>query len=128
MEGLKSGTSQHWLYDWLVFSTVKESVGLDEIDLCISGSAPLSPEVLQFLRCVLGCKVVEGYGATETAGATLLQESSDLSCGHVGGPMACCELRLEDVPDMNYLHSDQMHRDEECMGRGEICLRVSARP
>lgn len=33
------------------------------------GSAPLSSEVLNFTRCVLGCVVVEGYGQTECIAA-----------------------------------------------------------
>ena len=38
--------------------------------------------------------------------------------------MACCDLRLEDVPDMGYLHTDEEHNGERCLGRGEVCLRV----
>lgn len=120
---LARGYNYHWFYD-LIFNRVKQNVGLDDVVLCISGSAPLSAEVLTFLRCVLGNVVVEGYGATETSAATLLQLPMDYSCGHVGGPMACCDLRLEDVPDMGYLHTDEEHNGERCLGRGEVCLRV----
>ena len=91
----------------------------------ISGSAPLSSVVLDFLRCVIGNVVVEGYGATETAGATLLQLYNDYTSGNVGGPMSCCDMRLEDVPDMEYLHTDKSHNGLPCIGRGELCMRVS---
>ena len=121
---LARGYNTHWFYDNVVFNKVREQLGLDRLLICISGSAPLSPEVLTFLRCILGNKVVEGYGATETAGASLLQEAYDFTSGHVGGPMSCCDLRLEDVPDMNYCHTDREHNNEPCIGRGEICLRV----
>ena len=120
---LARGYNYHWFYD-LIFNRVKQNVGLEDVVLCISGSAPLSAEVLTFFRCLLGNIVVEGYGATETSAATLLQLPTDYSCGHVGGPMACCDLRLEDVPDMGYLHTDGEHNGERCMGRGEVCLRV----
>ena len=116
--GLARGYNTHWFYDTFVFSKVKQSIGLDDIQLTISGSAPLSSEVLTFLRCVLG------NGATETSAATILQEYYDFTIGHVGGPMTCCDMRLEDVPDMQYLHTDTEHRGEPCIGRGEICLRV----
>ena len=122
--GLARGYNTHWFYDTFVFSKIKQSIGLDRILVTISGSAPLSAEVLTFLRCVLGNKVVEGYGATETSGATLLPDPYDYTCGHVGGPMTCCDMRLEDVPDMSYLHTDKEHNGEPCIGRGELCLRV----
>ena len=122
--GLARGYNTHWFYDRFVFSKLKQSIGLDNVLITISGSAPLSAEVLTFLRCVLGNKVVEGYGATETSAATILQEAYDFTIGHVGGPMSCCDMRLEDVPDMQYLHTDTEHRGEPCIGRGEICLRV----
>ena len=121
---MKKGYNYHWFYDRFVFSRVLESVGLDKTVLTISGSAPLSTVVLDFLRCVIGNVVVEGYGATETAGATLLQLPDDYTSGNVGGPLACCDMRLEDIPDMNYLHTDRDHNGLPCIGRGELCLRV----
>ena len=121
---MRYGYNSHWFYDRFVFSTIKEKVGLDRVITTISGSAPLSPTVLDFLRCVLGGIVVEGYGATETGGASLLQYTDDYSIGNVGGPMACCDMRLEDVPEMGYLHTDKEFGGSSCMGRGELCLRV----
>lgn len=72
--GMKKGYNYHWFYDRFVFSRVLENVGLDKTVLTISGSAPLSTVVLDFLRCVIGNVVVEGYGATgDWRDATLLQ-------------------------------------------------------
>ena len=124
-ENMKKGYNYHWFYDRFVFSQITASVGLDECELTISGSAPLSSVVLDFLRCVIGNVVVEGYGATETAGATRLQLYNDYTSGNVGGPMSCCDMRLEDVPDMEYLHTDKSHNGLPCIGRGELCMRVS---
>jgi len=57
------------------------------------------------------------------------------SIGHVGGPIACNELKLVSVPEMEYLVTDKYHGRVTapdgsvtnpgipCLGRGEICYR-----
>ena len=61
---------------------------------------------------------------TETTGATCVTFPDDLSLGHVGGPFPCCEVKLVDVPDMRYLHSDRLHDGHiPCEGRGEVWVR-----
>ncbi|KAK8803494.1 hypothetical protein WA158_001188 [Blastocystis sp. Blastoise] len=117
------GSNYHWFYDNFVFNTVKATIGLDADRLTISGSAPLSTEVLDFFRCVLGGIVVEGYGSTETAAATGLQVGWDYSCGNIGGPLACCDFKVVDVPEMNYFTTDRYHNDIPCLARGELCIR-----
>ena len=57
--------------------------------------------MLHFLRVVCGCHVLEGYGATETGGASSVQIPHDSTEGNVGPPFACCMYKLIDVPSMN---------------------------
>lgn len=43
-------------WDKLVFSKVQQSLG-GKVRLITTGSAPLSPKILMFLRCCAGCPV-----------------------------------------------------------------------
>ena len=47
-------------------------------------------------------QVVEGYGQTECGAAATMTVAGDQSLGHVGPPVACNDIKLEDVKDMNY--------------------------
>lgn len=102
---------------------MRRKSGLDRVRVTISGSAPLSKDVLFFLRCFLKGVIVEGYGATETAGPCTLQVGDDYSIGNVGGPLPCCDFKLVDVPEMGYLTSDREHNGIPCKGRGELMVR-----
>ncbi|CAB9515144.1 chain acyl-CoA synthetase 7, peroxisomal [Seminavis robusta] len=118
------GQLTHPLYDRLIFNKIKKALGMDQIRILISGSAPLAENVMMFFRCLLGCPVLEGYGQTEgCAAATIVHVEDMTTVGHVGGPVASIEIVLMDVPEMGYLHTDKMHRGEPCRGRGEVCIR-----
>lgn len=85
-----------------------------------SGSAPIEPEVLSFLKVVFCCPVLEGYGLTETAAGICATRSNDITAGHVGGPAGLCKFRLLDLPDMNYSHNDKPYP------RGELCVKSAS--
>jgi long-chain acyl-CoA synthetase len=59
-----------------------------------SGSAPISAEVLEFLRVCFGGVVFEGYGMTESACVIAKTAASDFTTGHVGAPAPSCEIKL----------------------------------
>lgn len=101
-------------WDWLVFSKLRAKVG-GRVEFMVSGASPISPDVMSFLR-VCFANVVEGYGLSEV-GIVTVSGFDDPSVGHVGPPLSCVEIKLDDIPDMSYLHSDQPYP------RGEICIR-----
>mmetsp|Transcript_22844 Transcript_22844/g.58572 ORF Transcript_22844/g.58572 Transcript_22844/m.58572 type:complete len:707 (+) Transcript_22844:279-2399(+) len=103
-------------WDRLVFSKVREKLG-GQVRYLGSGASPLSKDVFDFLRICFGAKVMEGYGMTETSIAISCTDEDDLLIGHVGAPSPCCEVKLADIPDMNYLTTDKPYP------RGEICVR-----
>ncbi|XP_055344354.1 long-chain-fatty-acid--CoA ligase 5-like [Paramacrobiotus metropolitanus] len=104
-------TDSFW--DKVVFHNVRKQMG-GRVKIMMTGSAPIEGEVLTFLRVALGIPILEGYGQTEcTAGATL-SVIGDNTTDHVGPPMPGVEVKLVDVPDMEYYAAD---------GQGEICIR-----
>jgi len=68
----------------------------------ITGSAPISADVLNFLKVCFACPIIEGYGMTETCGGSATTIVGDPLAGHVGGPLANVKLRLRSIPDMGY--------------------------
>ncbi|CAN6911815.1 unnamed protein product [Brassica oleracea var. botrytis] len=104
------------LWDKLVFNKIKEKLG-GRVRFMGSGASPLSPDVMDFLRVCFGCSVREGYGMTETSCVISSMDEGDNLSGHVGSPNPACEVKLVDVPEMNYTSEDQPYP------RGEICVR-----
>jgi fatty acid CoA ligase FadD9 len=78
---------------------------------CVSastGSAPLSPEIRQWVENLLDVTMGDGYGTTESGGI--------LVNGHICRP-AVTEYKLIDVPDLGYYHTDQPYP------RGELIVK-----
>uniref|UniRef100_M1AI84 Long-chain-fatty-acid CoA ligase n=3 Tax=Solanum TaxID=4107 RepID=M1AI84_SOLTU len=104
------------LADLLAFRKVKNRLG-GRIRLIVSGGAPLSSEVEEFLRVTSCGFVLQGYGLTETCGlATIGHPDEMCMLGTVGPPFVFTEVRLEEVPEMGY---DPLADPP----RGEICVR-----
>lgn len=101
------------VWDKIIFSRIQANLG-GKVHIMVTGAAPISSSVLTFLRAALGCPVFEAYGQTEcTAGCTFTLPG-DWTPGHVGVPLACNHVKLEDVPDMNYFSVNN---------EGEICIK-----
>jgi len=114
---LSSGKITHWLWDNLVFKTIREKLG-GEVKVMLVGSAPLSAEVMDFMRIAFSCEIFEGYGSTETVGCISLTRRNETEAGNNGVPWPCCELKLRDIPEMNYSSEDKPYPRGEIMVKG----------
>ncbi|KAH9030628.1 acetyl-CoA synthetase-like protein [Lactarius pseudohatsudake] len=112
-----TGAVTHPLWDRLVFRKVRAALG-GNLKLVVSGSAPISGEVLDFLKIALACEITEemrisrfcSYGMTETgAVCTRCLPGDPTSGGTVGPPQPAIELKLVDRISQ--------------FPRGEICCR-----
>jgi len=97
---LKRGESTPF-WDKLVFSKTKARLG-GRVRFILSGSAPLDPKLGEFLKICFCCNVLEGYGLTENFAGACITEYAETQLGHVGRPLPCCEVKLQDVAEMNY--------------------------
>ncbi|KAG0338158.1 Long chain acyl-CoA synthetase 7 peroxisomal, partial [Podila humilis] len=112
----RKGTVEHALWDKLVFGAIRARLG-GKVKHIVSGSAPISPDVMDFLRICFSADVYEGYGQTEQAAGLSISYRGDLTSGQVGPPQLCVEVKLRDIPSMNYTSQDKP------FPRGEIMLR-----
>uniref|UniRef100_A0A453KAV5 Long-chain-fatty-acid--CoA ligase n=8 Tax=Aegilops tauschii subsp. strangulata TaxID=200361 RepID=A0A453KAV5_AEGTS len=115
-QALMNGRNPSPMWDKLVFNKIKARLG-GRVRLMTSGASPLSADVMEFLRICFGGEVLEGYGMTETSCVITTMDIGDKLIGHVGSPNPSCEVKLVDVPEMNYTCEDQPYP------RGEICVR-----
>ncbi|GMH02287.1 hypothetical protein Nepgr_004126 [Nepenthes gracilis] len=104
------------LADLLAFGKVKARLG-GRVRLIVSGAAPLSREIEEFLRVTCCCFVLQGYGLTETCGLSTVGYPDEMSMiGSVGPASVYSEMRLEEVPEMGYHPLGNPPQ-------GEICVR-----
>jgi len=109
----KHQVTRHMFWDKFILKRIQQRLG-GRIKLIVSGAAPLSPTILQFLKLVCGACVVEGYGQTECCGISTCQMIGDSTTGNIGVPFNCNMIKLADVPDMQYFSKDNV---------GELCIK-----
>jgi len=112
-------------YDSIVWKGVANKMGLNRCKVTITGAAPMPGYLMEFMKLVTGCPMMQGYGLTETTASGGVSLPEDTTVGHIGIPTMACEIRLKDVPEMNYLHTDTCIVDEKELQtpRGEIQIR-----
>ncbi|KAJ8592807.1 acetyl-CoA synthetase-like protein [Rhizopogon salebrosus TDB-379] len=95
-----TGVTTHSFWDALVFRKIRAVLGGNVLFIALS------------------CEVIEGYGMTENCGVCTHTSKGDRSAGGtIGPPQPVNEMKLVDVPEMNYTAEDKPNP------RGEICVR-----
>jgi long-chain acyl-CoA synthetase len=80
--------------DQVAFSTVRELVGLDQVEVAITGAAPIPGDLLAWFRAV-GIPLSEIYGMSESSGP-MTYAATKVKPGWVGPAIAGCEVKLAD--------------------------------
>lgn len=106
----------HFFYD-RVLGLLRKKLGMGNLLSFATGSAPISVDTLKFLKAATNTGISQGYGLTESfAGvcASRKFEAEPGSCGPIG---VTTEMKLREIPEMNYYASD------EGGPRGELLIR-----
>eukprot|EP01130_Rhizamoeba_saxonica_P009140 TRINITY_DN3712_c0_g1_i2.p1 TRINITY_DN3712_c0_g1~~TRINITY_DN3712_c0_g1_i2.p1 ORF type:complete len:836 (-),score=160.06 TRINITY_DN3712_c0_g1_i2:103-2610(-) len=78
----------------------------DRLQFIVSGGAPTSSDVIEWMMNTFRCMVFNGYGSTETAGI--------MSDGRIQSDV---DIKLIDVPEMGYYSTDKPNP------RGEVAVK-----
>ena len=83
----------------LVVDKIKGALGLDRLEIALSGSAPVSPSTQEFFASI-GICVFEGYGLSETSGVATVTDYRKPRFGTVGRPLKGVEIRLAEEDEI----------------------------
>jgi long-chain acyl-CoA synthetase len=84
-----------WLANLLVFPAIRRKMIGANLKALISGSAPLNPET-QLYFAMLGVRVLQVYGLTETTAICTMDDPRHVEPGRVGPAIPGTEIKLSD--------------------------------
>lgn len=101
-------TFRRRLANKLVISKIKAALGLDQLDVALSGAAPISTATLEFFASI-GVPIHEAYGMTETTAFASVQPYGRPRFGTVGRTVPRVEAKIADDGEI-MLRGDNMTR------------------
>ncbi|EMD43609.1 long-chain-fatty-acid--CoA ligase, putative [Entamoeba histolytica HM-3:IMSS] len=115
----KSTTLINW--DTVLFNKVKETLG-GKLEIILNGSAPLTPELYDWLRVCTGAQIFQGYGMTESFGGfcTAAPGLHDDNLTSIGSACLDVNIRLVSIPEMDYSIEGESPAGEIQVKAGQI--------
>merc|ERR1712192_23175 len=116
------------IMDRLIFKSIRMLVG-GRVRAILSGGAPLSPHTHDYLRTVLGIRLLQGYGLTETSACGAIMAFDQNTVGDVGPPVQGVNIRLVDWEEGNYRVTDKPRpRGEVYIGGRNVAKEYYKQP
>jgi long-chain acyl-CoA synthetase len=85
------------MYTAMLHEPGRDSYDTSSLELCVSGGAAMPVEVLRGFEDAFGCKVLEGYGLSETCGtASFNRPDRERKPGSIGLPVEGVEMKVVD--------------------------------
>jgi long-chain acyl-CoA synthetase len=91
----------------IVAKKVLTGLGLDQVKVAASGSAPLPPSLIAWYRR-LGLNLLEGYGMTEDMAYSHTMTKTQNTVGYVGVPYPGVQARISDAGEIQIKSPGQM--------------------
>ena len=79
----------------LIFSKLKPAIGMGNARICVSGAAPIAPDVLEFMSS-LDVVIMEVYGQSEGSGPTTFNLPGQTRFGTVGTRLEGIDVKIAD--------------------------------
>ncbi|HEY8624625.1 MAG TPA: long-chain fatty acid--CoA ligase [Solirubrobacteraceae bacterium] len=95
--------------DEQIFGRVRQLFG-DHVRLCITGAAPISPEILEFFYAA-GVPVLEGWGMTETTAVGTVATLEHFKFGTVGRAMPGIDIKIAEEDSEILLRGPNVFRE-----------------
>ncbi|CAM3550622.1 long-chain fatty acid--CoA ligase [Aeromicrobium ponti] len=93
---ISSGTKLLYkIADYLMFSAIRDHIGLLKIKRAYTGGAPLGPDVFEFFHSI-GVNVKSIYGQTEVSGISIVHRDGDIKLDSVGIPIPGTEVKISE--------------------------------
>ncbi|GEQ72811.1 hypothetical protein JCM33374_g6499 [Metschnikowia sp. JCM 33374] len=92
----------HLVYDALFIKKVRKLLGFENMNHCITGSAPISPSTIKFMKAALNIGFSQGYGLTESFAGMSFGDPNEKAADSCGAPGVTCEIRVRELPSMGY--------------------------
>ena len=83
------------LGELLIYSPIRDQLGLRRARWALTGGAPLGPDTFRFFRA-LGINLKQVYGSTEISGLGSIQRDGEANPDSVGKPIEGIDLRIAD--------------------------------
>ncbi len=85
------------MYNGMLHASNKDDVDTSTLRLCMSGGSAMPEEVMRAFEKQFGCKVLEGYGLSETSPvASFNHPDKENKAGSIGTPIEGVEMKLVD--------------------------------
>jgi long-chain acyl-CoA synthetase len=86
---------QRSVFEKLVYSKIRHTIGLDQCRLPVTGAAPIARDTHEFFAA-LGLPLIEMYGLTESTAPAIINTPATRKVGTVGKAMPGVEIKLLD--------------------------------
>ena len=104
------------IYNAIAAAAEKHQVDISSLKVCVSGGAPLPAEVRERFQKLTGCRIIEGYGLTETSPCVSSNPpDGQVRPDSVGIAVQGTEIEIRGLDDIRKI--------VPVGERGEICVR-----